>query len=182
MLKLPILQFPHILLHLIQSFCTFSNTPPPPPPPHTHTYTPQPLSTWDELKSSRDEHTANNLWCLSKEVRSGLHTLGTLFLPLSLLHCCQKNILICILWLEEWQTDRQTHVHGAHLFSCSWPTIDCRAAERVREKLLYNRWFSLRSWDETLCVTSALWSFLRLQSVQAPLLGFVPVCWGQMSA
>ena len=29
--------------------------------------------------------------------------------------------------------DRQTHVHSAHLFSCSWPMIDCRAAEKEQE-------------------------------------------------
>jgi len=139
-------------------------------------------STWDERQASRDGHSANNLWCLSKEVGSILHTSGTFFLPLSHLWRCQKNILICNLWLEKWQTDR----HMCTLHIC-FPALDPRSTvelrrERARERLLYNRWFSLRSRDETLCVTSALWSFLRLQSVQALLLGFDPMCWGQMSA
>lgn len=100
-----------------------------------------------------------------------------------LLGCSQKNIVICNLWLEEWQTDR--HMCTAHICFLALDlrsTARAMAREGERERLPYNRWFSLRSRDETLCVTSALWSFLRLQSVQAPLLGFVPTRRGQMSA
>lgn len=84
-------------------------------------------STWDE--SSRDEHTANNLWCLSKEVRSGLHTLGTFFLPLSLLQVCQKNILICNLWLKEWQRDR--HMCTVHI---CFPALDLRSTVELQRE------------------------------------------------
>lgn len=157
-----------IFLHLTQFLLPFLNP--------SHPLSLHPL----EISASLQEiNTANNLWCLSKEVRSGdLQASGTFFSPafssaaLPKEHSDMQS-------LAGATADRQTHVHAAHLFSCSWPKIDCRAA---KERLLYNRWFSLRSWDETLCVTSALWSFLRLQSVQAPLLGFVPMRWGQMSA
>lgn len=30
--------------------------------------------------------------------------------------------------------DRQTHVHSAHLFSCSWPTTERRATERESQR------------------------------------------------
>lgn len=89
----------------------------------------QPPSTWDEPHSLRDEHTANNLWCLSKEARSFLHTLGTFFLPLSLLLHCQKNILICNLWLEEWQTDR--HMCTVHI---CFPALDLRSTVELQRE------------------------------------------------
>lgn len=43
-------------------------------------------------------------------------------LPLSLLLHCQKNILICNLWLEQWQTDR--HMCTVHI---CFPALDLRS-------------------------------------------------------
>lgn len=138
MLKFPILQFP--------IFSSTSSSPPAfaPVPPLFK------VSTWDEPQSLRNEHTANNLWCLSQEVRSFLHTLGTFFLPISLLRCCQKNILICNLWLEEWQTDR--HMCTVHICFPAldlWSTVELqRESERkaaLQQMVLLKepRWNSL---------------------------------------
>lgn len=89
----------------------------------------QPSSTWDQPQCLRDEHTANNLRCLSKEVRSFPHTVGTWNLLLCLLRRCQKNILICNLWLEEWQTDR--HMCRVHI---CFPALDLRSTAELRRE------------------------------------------------
>ena len=97
-----------------------AQTPPPPPIPRSpifsftssspSVYSPTPplltVSTWDEPQSSKDEHIANNLWCLSKEVRSGLHTLGTFFLPLSLFCTAAKRTFWYV--ISGWRNGRQT--------------------------------------------------------------------------
>lgn len=65
----------------------------------------QTQSTWDEPQSLRDEHTANNLWCLSKEVRSFLHTLGTFFLPPLFCSTAKRTFWYVI---SGWRNGRQT--------------------------------------------------------------------------
>lgn len=134
----------HILLELRTSFSLFSNI--------SHPYSLNPF-----VMSLQETNALQTIYDAFLR-KSDLAPIpwGWIIFSFSFLLCCQKNILICNLWLEEWQTDR--HMCTVHI---CFPALDLRSTVELQRRGGgdYNRWFSLRSWDETLCVASALWSF-----------------------
>lgn len=97
----PSLSFPHffpsphlLLLHFL------------PPPSHPVTLHPLEMcSSLQEMNTLQTIYGASPRKSNLASIPSGLFFFFFFSLPLSLLRHCQKNILICNLWLEEWQTD-----------------------------------------------------------------------------